>query len=67
LVAQIDGGGSPTLSRLLVRSGVSSAFAFEFAADVRVTTGAIYHHFGNKQRLFRTVAEQIEAELLACA
>jgi AcrR family transcriptional regulator len=39
----------------------------EIAADVRVTTGAIYHHFGNKQALFRTVAEQIEAELLACA
>jgi AcrR family transcriptional regulator len=39
----------------------------EIAADVRVTTGAIYHHFGSKQGLFRTVAEQIEAELLACA
>jgi AcrR family transcriptional regulator len=39
----------------------------EIAADVRVTTGAIYHHFGNKQGLFRTVAEQIEAELLTCA
>jgi AcrR family transcriptional regulator len=37
------------------------------AADVRVTTGAIYHHFGNKQGLFRTVAEQIEAELLSRA
>jgi len=39
----------------------------EIATDVRVTTGAIYHHFGNKQGLFRTVAEQIEAELLTCA
>jgi len=39
----------------------------EIATDVRVTTGAVYHHFGNKQGLFRTVAEQIEAELLTCA
>jgi len=39
----------------------------DVAADVRVTTGAIYHHFGNKKGLFRTVAEQIEAELLNSA
>ncbi len=39
----------------------------DIAADVRVATGAIYHHFGNKQGVFRSVAEQIEAELLARA
>jgi AcrR family transcriptional regulator len=47
--------------------GFESTSLEEIAAEVRVTTGAIYHHFGNKQGLFRTVAEQIEAELLACA
>jgi AcrR family transcriptional regulator len=47
--------------------GFESTSLDDIAADVRVTTGAIYHHFGNKQGLFRTVAEQIEAELLACA
>jgi len=47
--------------------GFASTSLDDIAADVRVTTGAIYHHFGNKQGLFRSVAEQIEAELLACA
>jgi len=47
--------------------GFESTSLEDIAADVRVTTGAIYHHFGNKQGVFRTVAEQIEAELLACA
>jgi AcrR family transcriptional regulator len=30
-----------------------------------VTTGAVYHHFGDKQGLFRDVAEGVEAEIMA--
>lgn len=47
--------------------GFEGASLEEIGADARVTTGAIYHHFGNKAGLFRAVAEQIEAELLACS
>lgn len=30
----------------------------------RVTTGALYHHFGSKKDLFRAVAESIEIEIM---
>jgi AcrR family transcriptional regulator len=49
------------------RQGFESTGLEEIAAESRVTTGAIYHHFGSKQGLFRAVAEQIEGELLARA
>ena len=49
------------------RQGFELTGLEEIATEARVTTGAIYHHFGNKQGLFRAVAEQIEAELLARA
>lgn len=47
--------------------GFDAASLEEIGAAARVTTGAIYHHFGNKTGLFLAVAEQIEAELLARA
>jgi AcrR family transcriptional regulator len=37
------------------------------AAEARVTTGAIYHHFGSKKGLFQAVAEAIETEILTKA
>jgi AcrR family transcriptional regulator len=49
------------------REGFESTSLDEIASEARVTTGAIYHHFGNKQGLFRRVAEQIEGELLTSA
>ena len=47
--------------------GFESASLEDIGSDARVTTGAIYHHFGNKLGLYRAVVEQIESELLACA
>jgi AcrR family transcriptional regulator len=47
------------------RAGYSRAEMTRIAADARVTTGAIYHHFGSKKKLFLAVAEQLETEILA--
>jgi AcrR family transcriptional regulator len=44
--------------------GYEAASLEDIAADARVTTGAIYHHFAGKKGLFRAVAEQIEGELV---
>jgi AcrR family transcriptional regulator len=49
------------------RHGYSGAEIARIAADARVTSGAIYHHFGNKQGLFLAVAEDLEAEILAAS
>jgi AcrR family transcriptional regulator len=49
------------------RDGYSKAEIGRIAADARVTTGAIYHHFANKKDLFIAVAESVEAEILATA
>ena len=49
------------------RQGYSGAEIARIAADARVTSGAIYHHFGNKQGLFLAVAEDLEAEILSAS
>ena len=49
------------------RDGYSDAEIAKIAADARVTTGAVYHHFANKKGLFVAVAEDLEAEILATA
>jgi AcrR family transcriptional regulator len=49
------------------RHGYSGAEIARIAADARVTSGAIYHHFGNKEGLFLAVAEELEAEILAAS
>ena len=46
------------------RVGYSRAEIGQIAADARVTTGAVYHHFDSKKGLFVAVAEEIEAEIL---
>jgi AcrR family transcriptional regulator len=49
------------------RDGYSDAEIAAIAADARVTTGAVYHHFASKKGLFTAVAEDLEAEILRAA
>jgi AcrR family transcriptional regulator len=49
------------------RDGYSDAEIGQIAADARLTTGAVYHHFASKKGLFIAVAEDLEAEILATA
>jgi len=53
--------------RHFARDGYTNAEISRIAADARVTTGAIYHHFSSKQGLFLAVAEDLEKELLVAA
>jgi len=53
--------------RAFAESGFSGADVGAIAAEARVTTGAIYHHFGSKKGLFQAVAEAIETEILTKA
>jgi AcrR family transcriptional regulator len=53
-----------TARKHFARYGYSAAEISRIAADARVTTGAIYHHFENKKSLFQAVAEQLEVEIL---
>jgi AcrR family transcriptional regulator len=46
------------------RHGYSRTEIGRIAADARVTTGAVYHHFSGKKGLFQATAERIEAEIL---
>jgi len=50
--------------RHFARVGFSRTELGRIAADARVTTGAIYHHFGSKKGLFLAVAEELEAHIL---
>ena len=56
-----------TARRHFGRHGYSGAEIARIAADARVTTGAVYHHFSDKRALFQAVAEQLEVEILAAA
>src|SRR5215471_19831882 len=53
--------------RHFARDGYSDTEIAAIAADARVTTGAIYHHFKSKKGLFTAVAEDLEAEILKTA
>jgi AcrR family transcriptional regulator len=53
--------------RHFARDGYSDAEIAAIAADARVTTGAVYHHFKSKKGLFTAVAEDLEAEILKTA
>jgi AcrR family transcriptional regulator len=44
--------------------GYEAVLLDEIAATARVTKGAIYHHFDNKRDLFRTVYEELAAEMV---
>ena len=53
--------------RHFAREGFSGAEIGRIAADARVTTGAVYHHFAGKKELFQAVAEQLEEEILSAS
>jgi AcrR family transcriptional regulator len=53
--------------RHFAKHGYSRAEIGRIAADARVTTGAVYHHFAGKKELFQATAEQLEAEILVQA
>jgi AcrR family transcriptional regulator len=50
--------------RLFAQHGYSAVSLDEVSARARVTKGALYHHFENKQDLFLGVYEQVEDDLL---
>ncbi len=49
---------------VFARDGFAKAALSEIVSAAGVTTGAIYHHFGDKQGLFIAVAESVEQEIL---
>ena len=49
------------------RKGYAQASVDEIAAAARVTKGAVYHHFADKEALFRAVHAVVEAEAQARA
>src|SRR2546423_2284256 len=46
-------------------AGYAATSVDDIAADARVTKGAVYHHFGSKDRLFRAVYDDVESEVQA--
>ncbi|WP_414937515.1 TetR/AcrR family transcriptional regulator [Amycolatopsis sp. cmx-11-51] len=48
---------------LFADQGYAAVPADEIVRAAGVTRGALYHHFGDKQGLFRAVVEQIETEI----
>ena len=52
---------------LFARDGYAATGREAIVERAGVTRGALYHHFADKEALFRAVFEQIEAEVLAKA
>jgi len=50
--------------KLFGRRGYAATSLSAVVQAAHVTTGAVYHHFGDKQALFRAVAENVELEIL---
>ncbi|MGH1349985.1 MAG: TetR/AcrR family transcriptional regulator [Methyloligellaceae bacterium] len=51
--------------KIFARDGYAKASLSEIVRNAKVTTGAIYHHYGDKKGLFTAVAEHLEQEILA--
>src|SRR5205807_6850241 len=49
---------------LFGKRGYAAVSLDEVCAQARVTKGALYHHFANKQDLFLAVYEQVEDDLV---
>ena len=52
-------------ARLFVERGFGGTSLEQVAVDARVTRGAVYHHFDNKQALFQAVLEDVDAQTMA--
>ncbi|HWC38440.1 MAG TPA: helix-turn-helix domain-containing protein [Acidimicrobiales bacterium] len=50
--------------RLFARKGYAATATEEIVRAARVTRGALYHHFSDKEELFRAVFETTEAQML---
>lgn len=50
--------------RLFTEKGYAACGTPELAAAAGLTRGALYHHFDDKQALFRAVVEDVEREIL---
>ena len=50
--------------RLFAKKGYGGTSIAEITDRAKVTRGALYHHFADKEELFRAVFEQVEAELV---
>jgi len=48
---------------LFAEHGFTATGREQIAEQAGVSRGALYHHFGSKERLFRAVVEQLEEEL----
>jgi AcrR family transcriptional regulator len=51
--------------RLFGQLGYEATSLGAICAEAGVTTGALYHHFGDKKGLFAAVAEELDASLVA--
>jgi len=54
-----------TARRLFAERGYAHVPAAEIVTETGVTRGALYHHFADKQALFRAVFEELEGEVTA--
>ena len=50
--------------RRFARLGYAATSLDDVCDQARVTKGALYHHFGNKEELFTAVLEQVESDFI---
>lgn len=56
-----------TATRMFARDGFTHTSLDDIATGTQVTRGAVYHHFSNKQALFRAVIELQEQDVVGRA